>query len=776
MFRRASLLLAFFATWFITAALALTPGQRIVLFSGIRPIFFENFLTESALSANFTASGGVNGSAFNSNGLVIDGVSAPRFSYTQSSSPCGRYGTVACSVFAANKLNYSNSTGLAWSAAPSYTYIYAFDTALAFTNVPNYFSSSQVYNNYHNFIGAKDGSGNLPIAITTAAAGQYYYSGKDYIHWHTGGDPIFWLPVLMQQYYNETGLTTTFTADLAVMKAALQAVPRDSGNNLVSAGSTASFTGTISATTLTVTGSVTGTIQIPSGISGALIPGATTISAQLTGTPGGDGTYTVSQSLTVSSPETMASVQSWVSTGFQDGVQKTGDDCMGSALMYQAEIAIAANYTANSDSTNAALFTADAAAIKAGFPNLWDSTDGMFYAATGQNQQIDVNCSAFAIYIGLTSAGEATSIEAYLVANESTLFNSAAYVLQTPSNWAFLWSGGSPYDNYYWSWGNYWVVTAIAKANKSLAFTLANTFNSASGTDHEYFITTTPSGAANNIESPTWLLRFTADNTLNFYPQSNALGLLVEAAGTNLAHFSENPGSDFTANTPTAGQYGAYSTSITMPANGFIAGPNGVAGSMQQVSFNSTAGTPTFGQRVTTVASVTYNYCLWMATASGTFNLKMSRTNSLAWLNSISPVITVTTTPTRSCLQYTTGVGTVSDLLIGAEAFTPYALPATGSVYVWGFSNVAESAQTSYVGPTSAGSLTRTADSISLTGRAAALAALGPSQLKSMNEFTQVVACTTYAAGAFPATLPAGFYHQRLEIFAPGTATSRVPC
>ena len=62
----------------------------------------------------------------------------------------------------------------------------------------------------------------------------------------------------------------------------------------------ASFAGSITATTLTVTGSVTGTILVGQVLGGAGVTGGTTITALGTGT-GGDGTYTVSASQTVGS-------------------------------------------------------------------------------------------------------------------------------------------------------------------------------------------------------------------------------------------------------------------------------------------------------------------------------------------------------------------------------------------------------------------------------------------------------------------------------------------
>lgn len=73
-----------------------------------------------------------------------------------------------------------------------------------------------------------------------------------------------------------------------------------------------SFTATISATTLNVTAIISGTVPVErlstATLSGAGVTVGTQITAQLTGSPGSTGTYTVSPSQTVSSPETMGAI------------------------------------------------------------------------------------------------------------------------------------------------------------------------------------------------------------------------------------------------------------------------------------------------------------------------------------------------------------------------------------------------------------------------------------------------------------------------------------
>lgn len=75
----------------------------------------------------------------------------------------------------------------------------------------------------------------------------------------------------------------------------------DYSNGVSVVSHTASFTGSIATTTLTVSAISAGTIYPSMQISGTGITAGTRIVAQLTGTAGGTGTYTVSASQTVSS-------------------------------------------------------------------------------------------------------------------------------------------------------------------------------------------------------------------------------------------------------------------------------------------------------------------------------------------------------------------------------------------------------------------------------------------------------------------------------------------
>ena len=82
---------------------------------------------------------------------------------------------------------------------------------------------------------------------------------------------------------------------------------------------TSSFTGTIAGTTLTVTGATAGTIALNQSIEGPGLVADTFIVTQLTGTSGGNGTYTVSQSQTIG-PITMNVAAMFLNAGLKLGV------------------------------------------------------------------------------------------------------------------------------------------------------------------------------------------------------------------------------------------------------------------------------------------------------------------------------------------------------------------------------------------------------------------------------------------------------------------------
>lgn len=93
----------------------------------------------------------------------------------------------------------------------------------------------------------------------------------------------------------------------------------DYSNGISVSSRTASFTGSIATTTLTVSAISAGSIYPSMQISGTGVTAGTRIVAQLTGTAGGTGTYTVSTSQTVSSTTITGDLPSKINVS-QDGL------------------------------------------------------------------------------------------------------------------------------------------------------------------------------------------------------------------------------------------------------------------------------------------------------------------------------------------------------------------------------------------------------------------------------------------------------------------------
>jgi hypothetical protein len=93
----------------------------------------------------------------------------------------------------------------------------------------------------------------------------------------------------------------------------------DYSNGISLSSRTASFTGSIATTTLTVSAISAGSIYPSMQISGTGVTAGTRIVAQLTGTTGGTGTYTVSASQTVASTAMTGDLPSRIQVA-QDGV------------------------------------------------------------------------------------------------------------------------------------------------------------------------------------------------------------------------------------------------------------------------------------------------------------------------------------------------------------------------------------------------------------------------------------------------------------------------
>ena len=225
----------------------------------------------------------------------------------------------------------------------------------------------------------------------------------------------------------------------------------------------------------------------------------------------------------------------WVPWGFQDMVRKTGDDLMGSVLYYQAATDMVLLYKAVGDTPNAALFAAQAGKIRTSLSELWDSSTGMFYAATGQNKQIDIEGSAYAVYVGAAGTSQMTAISNYLVNNYDKL-TTRGYMRESPKDWAqcYYIHGGAcsfgpgQYDNGAWSVANGWIGYTLAKTKPSLAVRFITDFANSTDPTQEYWAWAGAkpplAGQIANLESPSGALSYATENARLFNISTGGAG------------------------------------------------------------------------------------------------------------------------------------------------------------------------------------------------------------------------------------------------------------
>ena len=142
------------------------------------------------------------------------------------------------------------------------------------------------------------------------------------------------------QVVTSTTITaTTVSGTTPVVTDFLASLQRDAGHVVVDVGQStppvAVFVGSISTTVLTVASMISGTISAGMTMAGA----SGTITVQLTGTPGGVGTYTVGTSQTVAFGTTITGTFNATYTSFQDGTN--GSNKLG----YSNFIIIRNNYS-----------------------------------------------------------------------------------------------------------------------------------------------------------------------------------------------------------------------------------------------------------------------------------------------------------------------------------------------------------------------------------------------------------------------------------------------
>lgn len=358
------------------------------------------------------------------------------------------------SMYATDKVTVTSGalTGTTiWLAAPFYAVGAAADTWLATSSNPTEFSNSDILGQINLYLGNTDVNGRF-LCFVGQDSHLYYQAGdldpNDLSHFPLG-DPIWIGPMWCLDYYNRTGSLTPFTTYKAAM-------------------------------------------------AGWLLNGANPVPR--------DANHLVFV------PNSNATV--WRPWGFQDGIDKAGADMFGSTFMYMADTAMATLYAAAGDATNAALFSADAALIKANISNLYDATSGMFFSCSlgGNATNLDVYASAMAVYSGLVTGSQATSVANYLIANYQAVFNKNGFAYESPTIW------GQPrfdspqpvgsYDDGAWSFGMLWVAYAISVVNPQLAHLIVQAISNGQDPTMEWWVRPPytggggpTNGATNNMAS-----------------------------------------------------------------------------------------------------------------------------------------------------------------------------------------------------------------------------------------------------------------------------------
>lgn len=211
----------------------------------------------------------------------------------------------------------------------------------------------------------------------------------------------------------------------------------------------------------------------------------------------------------------------WVAWAFEEEPRKTGLDAIGCVMYWRAARAVGNLYRRVGDETNSRYFIDQVNLIRSSLRSvdspLWAASAGMYYAASGQDRQIDILASALAVYCGLPSSAQQAAISSWLVKNYSSITH-AGYVLQSPTSWEIVGyisaANGSPYgaspfgpksyQSAYWSVGNQWIAEALFRRSPHLAAALTKDFAANADPTMEYYAPygTPKHGFTQNLESP----------------------------------------------------------------------------------------------------------------------------------------------------------------------------------------------------------------------------------------------------------------------------------
>lgn len=158
--------------------------------------------------------------------------------------------------------------------------------------------------------------------------------------------------------------------------------------------------------------------------------------------------------------------------GFTDSIRKTGDELFCSLLDVRASRELADLLDAAGRSSEATTWRTAADAKTAAIRNtFWDSTTGLFNAATVQCKQPDIWGSAFAVQLGVATAEQSQTIAQYLKDHYAEIVQNGQ-IRQLPGGEYWQSSGCGP-DSYqnggFWGVANGWFVGTLRLVDPQLA-------------------------------------------------------------------------------------------------------------------------------------------------------------------------------------------------------------------------------------------------------------------------------------------------------------------
>ena len=142
---------------------------------------------------------------------------------------------IANEAAALNHFYYNDGTEGWWAGVAYNSCQFVGDNMLAMMYHPTYFTSTQRLNFLTKLIGAKNTNGEFPACINpdgTSASSLFYSTPWDAHHAFAEGDGWISAPIILWQYYQQTGDLTPYTANVAAIKTAIAFPPENATNHL----------------------------------------------------------------------------------------------------------------------------------------------------------------------------------------------------------------------------------------------------------------------------------------------------------------------------------------------------------------------------------------------------------------------------------------------------------------------------------------------------------------------------------------------------------------